>query len=429
MTDRNVADLLAAGLKALGVTRVIGSPAPVALPGLATVPVGDGALADLLADVDGRLGRMGASWHDGVLRVTSRPGADVVPIPVDTPEALADALATTVGQEIPDAFAVAVDLDLTAPVAEGVEPKAAQVRIEGIRLSPGLGPDVGVLVGPGVLRTLDGEGAVDHLRRFAAQTGWAVVNTWGAKGVFPWDSPFHAGTAGLQARDFELAGLTDKLAVVCIGVDPDEVPPGGFGGAQRLDLHPVHLAFAAEGWPEPAGEPPRPALYTELSAVVGPAYDSTAVPLHPARATRDLGGLRPPGGVVVADPGPTGFWVARAFPTTEPGSVLVPATNAPGSAAAAALLGGFDSSRLALGVTTWPLDPVTEAVLDLARSLEVALTLEAWGAEGSITSPEDRIAATAEGLARTGVDVIPVPVDFTATDAVVAVAGEITAWT
>ena len=235
--------------------------------------------------------------------------------------------------------------------------------------------------------------------------------------------------AGLKARDFGLAGRTDKLAVVCVGVDPDELPPGGLGDAQRLDLHPVHLAFAAEGWPAPGAEPPRPPLYTDLAAVVGPAYDSTEVPLHPARATRDLGGLRPAGGVVVADPGPAGFWVARAFPTTEPGSVLVPATRAPGAAAAAALLGGLDGSRLALGVTTWPLDPVTEAVVDLARSLEVALTLEAWGAEGSITSPEDRIAATAESLARTGVDVIPVPVDLTRTDDLVAVAGEITAWT
>ncbi|MET0882993.1 MAG: hypothetical protein ABWZ13_02480, partial [Acidimicrobiales bacterium] len=100
-----------------------------------------------------------------------------------------------------------------------------------------------------------------------------------------------------------------------------------------------------------------------------------------------------------------------------------------GTAAAAALLGGLDSSSLALGVTTWPLDPTTEAVLDLARSLEVALTLEAWGDEGSIGSPEDRVAATADALARTGIDVLPVPVDFTKTDDLVAVAGEITAWT
>ena len=428
MTERTASDLLAAGLTALGVTRVFGEPVAVPWPGLTTVPVADGVIADLLADVDGRLDRVGASWHDRVLRVSSRPGALVESVRIDRAESLANALATTLGQEVPDAFALQLDLDLAGPVPDGIEPKAAQTRIEGIRLSPGLAPDLGVLVGPAVLRVLDGEGVVAHLQRFAAQTGLPVVNTWGAKGVFPWDSPFHAGTAGLQARDFELAGLTDKLAVVCIGVDPDELPPGGFGDAQRLDLHPVHLAFAAEGWPEPEGEPSRPPLYTDLAAVIGPAYESETVPLHPARASRDLGALRPFGGAVVADPGPAGLWVARTFPTTEPGSVLVPGTNAPGTAAAAALLGGLDGSRPALGVTTWPLDPMTEALLDLARSLEVDLTLEAWGGEADLSSPEDRQEATAAAIARSGVDVVPVPVDFRATADLVAVAGEISAW-
>ncbi len=420
MADRTVGDLLATSLSALGVAQVFGD----GFSGLPTVPVRDGAVADLLADVDGRISRVGASFHDGVLRVSSRPGAEVVPVSIDSPEALAAALATTVGQEVPDAFALALDLDLSAPT--DVEPRAAQARIEGIRLSPDLAPDLGVLVGPGVLRVLDGEGVVEHLQRFAAQTGLPIVNTWGAKGVFPWDSPYHAGTAGLQARDFELAGLTDKLVVVCVGVDDDELLP--LGAAQRLDLHPVHLAFAAEGWPEPTQDPPRPPLYTDLSAVIGPAYASDATPLHPARATRDLGELRPVDGLVVADPGPVGFWVARAFPTTEPGSVVVPATNAPGTAAAAALLGGLAGGRPALGVTTLPLDPMTEAVLDLARSLDVALTLEAWSDEPGALTPADRIANTAAALSRTAIDVLPVPIDFEKTKDLTAVAGPITAW-
>lgn len=427
MAERTVADLVGAALAALGVRRVFGEPFSVRPPGVELVPVADGGVADLLADVDGRIARVGASWHGRVLRVSSRPGADVTPVRVDTAEALVGALATTIGQELPDAFALEVDLDLAAPTT--VEPQVALAKVEGIRLAPDLAPDLGVLVGPGVLRVLDGEGVVDHLQRFAAQTGLAVVNTWGAKGVFPWDSPFHAGTAGLQAHDLELAGLTDKLVVLCVGVDDDELPPGGLGGAQRLDLHPVHLAFAAEGWPAPAADPPRPPLYTELSSVVMPAYESTAVPLHPARATRDLGPLRPPGGIVVADPGPAGLWLGRTFPTAEPGSVLVPATRAPGTSAAAALLGGLAGGRPALGVTTWPLDPSTEAVLDLARALEVNLTVEAWGDEGAPASPEARVAATDEALGRPGVDVVPVPVDLTAVTELEAVAGPVTAWT
>jgi len=346
---------------------------------------------------------------------------------VTTADELVAALATTAGQLVPDAFALELDLDLGAPVPEGAAPREATEQVEGVRLSPGLGTDVAVVVGPGVLRARGGVGAVDLLQAFAAQTGWAVVNTWGAKGVFPWDSPFHAGTAGLQARDLELAGVTTAPIVVTVGLDPDEVP-GGLGPGQRLDLHPLHLAVAAQGWPAPAGDPPRPPLYTELAAVVGPAYESTAVPLHPARASRDLGGMRPSGGVVVADPGPAGLWVARTFPTVEPGSVLVPATNAPGAAAAAALLGGLDGSRLALGVTTWPLHPAVEAVLEEARRLDVDLVLEAWGGDAAWTDPEGRVAATAEAQARPGVDVVPVPVDLAATADLVAVAGEVVAW-
>jgi Thiamine pyrophosphate enzyme, central domain len=417
--SRCVADLLVAGLAGLGVERVVGER----VAGLASVPVADGALADLLADVDGRLGRLGASLHDGVLRVSSRPGADPEAMVVDGAEALVAGLATTVGQEVPDAFALRLDLDLDDAVPEGVEPQTASPRVEGLRLSPDLGADVGVVAGPGVVRSA----AVTHLQRFAEQTGWAVVNTWGAKGVFAWDSPFHAGTAGLQARDFELAGLTSVPIVVTVGIDPDEWPPGGAGDAQRLDLHPAHLAFAAEGWPAPAGEPRRPALYTELAAVVGAAYDAEAVPLHPARASRDLGGLRPDTGLLVADPGPAGLWVARTFPTTEPGSVVVPATRAPGTAAAATVLGAL-GGRPALGVTAWPLDPTTEALLELARQLELAVTLEAWGAEGDIDSPAERVAATTAALASPGVDVVPVPVDLEATADLVAVAGEVVAW-
>jgi hypothetical protein len=421
MADRTVGDLLATSLSALGVRRVFGD----GVSGLAVVPVGDPGVADLLADVDGRIARVGASFHDGVLRVSSRPGAEVVPVRVDSAEALAGSLATTVGQEVPDAFALELQLDLSEPTS--VEPRAAQARIEGIRLSPELGPDLGVLVGPGVLRVLEGEGVVEHLRRFAAQTGLAVVNTWGAKGVFAWDSPFHAGTAGLQARDFELAGLTEKLVVVCIGVDEDELLP--LGGAQRLDLHPVHLAFAGEGWPEPEADPPRPPLYTDLSAVVGPAYASDETPLHPARATRDLGELRPPGGLVVADPGPAGFWVARAFPTTEPGSVLVPATKQAGVAAAAALLGALDGGRPALGVTTLPLDPMTEAVLDLARTLAAPVTLEAWSDEPGDVTPTQRLERTTAALREDAVTVIPVPVALKRTADLEAVAGPVAAWT
>src|SRR5207244_8306725 len=98
-----------------------------------------------------------------------------------------------------------------------------------------------VLAGPGVVRA----NQVAALQAFAAQAGVGVVNTWGAKGVFPWNSPHHYGTAGLQARDFELAGFDDAQLVIAVGLDPDEAPAARWAHAQVLDVEPWQLAALA----------------------------------------------------------------------------------------------------------------------------------------------------------------------------------------
>ena len=53
------------------------------------------------------------------------------------------------------------------------------------------GARLAVLAGPGVL-AFD---AVDALHRLANRAGIGVANTWGAKGVYPWDDGTHAFTA------------------------------------------------------------------------------------------------------------------------------------------------------------------------------------------------------------------------------------------
>ena len=78
-------------------------------------------------------------------------------------------------------------------------------------------------------------------------------------------------------------------------------------------------------------------LYPKLAAIAQPGYASEIVPLHPARAVVDLGAVLPPGGLVAADPGMAGLWVARTFPTPalspgEPRRVVVPARVEPGAA-------------------------------------------------------------------------------------------------
>jgi hypothetical protein len=234
-------------------------------------------------------------------------------------------------------------------------------------------PSVGFLVGPGVLGHLDG------LHAAAARIGVAVVNTWGAKGVFRWDSPFHGGTAGLQARDFELAGYGDVDVLVTSGLDPAEVTSAPWEGrAEVVDVEPSSLRAFAASWSHPTGEPVRPRLYTELAAVVGPMYADPSTP--PARA-RAMSEQLPAGGLVVAPPGLVGFWVARTWPTVVPGSVVVPSTAEPGVAervAAQAAAGGRPTTFVThvttviegVDVVVWDDDlTIPQALLDVAGPL------------------------------------------------------------
>lgn len=236
-------------------------------------------------------------------------------------------------------------------------------------------------MGPGVVR----EGCVEGLRAFAARVGCGVVNTWGAKGVFRWDDGLHFGTAGLQARDFELAGLGDVDVLVTSGLDPDEVTSTPWHGrAEVIDVAPSDLATIQLDLP--AGSLTRPALYTSLAAVVGPMYDRAGSP--PARAAA-LAASLPEGGVVVAEPGLVGFWIARTFPTSVPGSVVVPASDGVEAAHQAAWELARDGRPVVLiagsplveaipgvAVNVWHPDEVD---LDPAALVAVAGEIVAWG--------------------------------------------------
>src|SRR2546429_7177631 len=146
-----------------------------------------------------------------------------------------------------------------------------------------------VLAGPGVVGTR----SIDGLRAFAAAVNVPVANTWGAKGVLPWDSPFHMGTCGLQARDFELLDFASYDAIVATGTDLAESPEKRFALAPFVDIPPTALGRLA-GQATPSSEPiPSNELYARLSAVAQPGYADDRVPLHPARAVADLRAASP----------------------------------------------------------------------------------------------------------------------------------------
>ncbi|MGK2949281.1 MAG: hypothetical protein ACSLFP_11945 [Acidimicrobiales bacterium] len=212
---------------------------------------------------------------------------------------------------------------------------------------------LGILVGPGVVSA----GCVEGLHAFADRVGSGVVNTWGAKGVFRWDDRRHFGTAGLQARDFELAGLGEVDVLVTSGLDPAEVTSRPWAGrAEVIDIAPADLATCDRSLP--AGTLDRPALYTELAAVVGPLYEQPGSP--PARAAALAADL-PDGATLGARPGLVGFWVARTFPTARPGSVRI--TGEP-----------VDGEVMVLEDEDW-----AELDLDPSALVAVAGPIVAWG--------------------------------------------------
>ena len=280
---------------------------------------------------------------------------------------------------------------------------------------------------PGLrLVVVAGPGApVAAVRRFAETTGLGVVNTWGLKGLFRWDSPFHLGTAGLQERDFDLAGVLDADIVLGIGLDPDESPRELLGTLVEVDEADLVVLASRLGHADPA--PARPRLYTDLAAVVGPLYEATAAPLNPARATADLAAALPPGGLVTADPGPAGLWVARTFSTTELGSVRVPARRS----SAAALTIASEAARTGrpvIAVTTSPLDDPTAAAIETARAEHLSLVVDVWAADAPPLSSADHIALVSAALAAGGLQIVNVPVDLTFTRLLVDVAGPVRAW-
>ncbi len=431
MSTTTVASLLEQRLRALGVGRIYGLP----LGELPHVPIADPDLAVLLADVDGRLGhhdgsgRLGAAMLSGpILHLSSEPGGRAPLQTIGSAEELLDALVDPPGMILPGTSALHLDLDLSAEVDEQLASSVAPDRQPVVTLDPAMADlDIVAVVGPGVVRA----GALDGLEAFSRRGGIGVVNTWGAKGVERWDSPFHFGTAGLQRRDFELAGIAAADVVIASGLDPAESRPDQLGSYVVQEVPPRQLGALCHRWTASRTPPTRPPLYSALSEVVVPLYETESVPLTAPRAALHLSGALPERGIAVADPGPAGFWIARAFPTSFPGSVCVPAARAEGFAAAAALVCALEG-RPYVAVTDQradgALDPTTAAIVELAESHGQPVSLQLWGSEGRLEDVSGHVELLQRRIGGDGGHLDLVPVAVGDTDAIESVAGPIVAW-
>jgi thiamine pyrophosphate-dependent acetolactate synthase large subunit-like protein len=288
-----------------------------------------------------------------------------------------------------------------------------------------------VLAGPGVVH----EGAIGGLRAFAAAANVGVANTFGAKGVFNWDSPHHLGTVGLQARDFELLGFAERELIIATGLDRLETR-GHFALAPVRHVVPRDLAALATVVVACRQPIPPNDLYTKLSAIAQPGYVDDKVPLHPARAVVTLGQVMPPGALVTATPGVAGLWVARTFPTPalEPGGpqrVIVPAARHLAPVARRALEAARAERPTAL-VTTAPVTRALrrELVVDRTRgtALPAPLLLVVWSEDATRRSPEELGAALTDALATPGLHEIDVAVALDDTRHLVEAAGPVVAW-
>jgi hypothetical protein len=282
------------------------------------------------------------------------------------------------------------------------------------------------LVGPGVLH----DDAEAGLRTLAAVLGAGVLNTWGAKGVFYWQSRHHLATIGLQRDDYALGGVDDADLVVTSGLDPLESPPSRWRSLVRstVDVPPRMLAPLAEVVRvRPRAEIAMPAIRSLLSAATAAGWERTALPASPSSFTRAYASLVGPTGFVAAEPGGhAGFFVARTLPTEAPRSVCVPAAV---DGATGAIVDAVRSAaarvpgRRCLVVADGPTGDAHHALAERTGAV-----VAVWDVDAPAHSVDDHIAALDAAFTTGAPRVVPVAYDATQLDAFVAAAGPVVAW-
>ena len=280
-----------------------------------------------------------------------------------------------------------------------------------------------VLAGPEVVL----HRAVDGLRSLAVAGNLGVLNTWGAKGVFDWRSPHHLATAGLQARDFELGGLGDADVIIATGLDEREVL-GDWRLAPVVEVAPASLHDLAARISVRHREITVPPLRGGLARVTQAGWTATDGPLPPTKVTQHYSQVVGDGGLVAADPGTAGYWIARTFPTQRLGGALVTADRGGrGFAVACTVVARLaDPARPVLAVVD-ELDGPTLHALEAAARLGIAVPVEVWGADGPALDA-DAHGARLRALVRDGRQAA-IATDPAQLGEMLAVAGPIVAWT
>jgi acetolactate synthase-1/2/3 large subunit len=202
-----------------------------------------------------------------------------------------------------------------------------------------------VLAGNGAIRGH----ASRALRAFVQVTGIPVAETFMAKGLLDYESPYAAGTVGLQARDYEMAGFEDADVVIAVGYDlvehaPEHWNPRGDktivvvdSVAAEIDEFYIPeveligdiahvLARLATGCTRVASGPVSAAnsgLRDVTFSALNDARGDDHFPMRPPRVLWDIRDALGPEDILVSDVGLHKLWIGRMFPAHEPGTVLI----------------------------------------------------------------------------------------------------------
>jgi acetolactate synthase-1/2/3 large subunit len=198
------------------------------------------------------------------------------------------------------------------------------------------------LAGNGAVRTR----AAAALRRFAAETGIPVAETFMAKGLLDDEDPRALGTVGLQSRDYSLAGFDDADVVITIGYDLVEHSPENWNPHRDKQIVVIDtVAAEIDEFYVPAielvgdipdvlarltagcGQVPSGGGSSRLREVVEAALrdgrDDDRFPMCPTRVLWEVRQVLGRDDILVSDVGLHKLWIGRAFPTHEPGTVLI----------------------------------------------------------------------------------------------------------
>ncbi|MDI2126041.1 hypothetical protein [Yinghuangia seranimata] len=314
---------------------------------------------------------------------------------------------------------------LRARIGDGAEAGVPHAGLEALAARVCAARRPLIVAGSGVV---DGD-AVPGLRALAAEARIGVYNTWRAKGVLPWDSDYHLGTVGLQEHDLELCGLPAYDLVVVTGLDDGELAlPGGLPLVECPvgELEILAVRCAGRDGPEAVEAP----LRESLAVVVQRAWGGATPPLAPTLITRQYALLLGERGMVAADAGLAGFYLARTFPTLRPRSVVLPAVARPGFAAeqvAARREAEPGLPALAVVDGSRP-DDATAAVVAAAAERGIAVPVVCWSPDGPRVGIEDHLHDIRKAVASTAPEVVAVGFDAGQLRDLEAVAGHISVW-